>query len=185
MQHSVVASRYAQAFFDLAQEQGSDELHKANSVLSSFKDAVNLSENLSLFIKDPVLTIDEKKSVLKSLLEKFNASPLVNNFFFLLLEKKRLVFISDISEQFSALVDNADGISRGTLTTAVNVSEAHQSEIVQKLEKQTGRKLALNFVVDPSLLGGTVLKIGDIILDSSLATQLNNLSQTIKKGGGE
>ncbi len=182
MQHSVVAARYARAFFELVKGQGSEELHKACSVLMGFKEAVGTSDKFLSFIKDPVLNIDEKKKAIEAILKKLDSSASVCQFFFLLLEKKRLVYIEAIADHFSALIDESEGISRGVLSTAIALDAKRQESIKSALEKQTGRKLALEFSVNPELLGGIVLKVGDTVLDSSLATQLHNFSQTIKRG---
>ncbi len=185
MQESTVAARYAKAFFELVAEQGGQELHKANKTLQSLKASMLGVESLSLCLKDPILSSDEKKKVLTELLKSFEQAPFVPQFCYLLADKQRLELIPVIADQFSVLLDNKEGISRGIITTAVEVDENHKRDIVENLEKQTGRKLLLSYAVDPSLLGGMVLKINDLVLDSSLATQLNNLSQTIKLGGGE
>ncbi len=182
MQNSVVAARYAQAFFDMVKERGVEELHNVCAVLAGFKEAVDSSEELLLLIKNPVLAEEDKKNVVAKVLEKLGANQLSNQFFFLLLEKNRLIYISAIAEQFSTLLDEFEGISRGSLTTAIAMDTKRQDEIKAALEEQTGRKLALSYLVDPKLLGGLVLKVGDIVLDSSISTQLNNFSQTIKRG---
>ncbi len=185
MQESTVAARYSKAFFELVSEQGDKELSKANAVLQGLKASMLGVESLSLCLKDPVLGAEEKKKVLLELLKSFDEAPYVPQFCSLLADKQRLELIPVIADQFSALLDSKEGISRGIITTAVEVDENHKRDIVENLEKQIGRKLVLNYAVDKALLGGMVLKLDDIVLDSSLATQLNNLSQTIKLGGGE
>ncbi len=185
MQQSTVATRYAKAFFELVEEQGMEEVRKACAVLEEFKRAMSESKSLELLAKNPVLTSDEKKKVLQAILVKLEAKSYALQFFNLLVDKQRLDLLPEIANQFRGLLDKAEGISRGVLTTAIALDESRQRSIITNLEKQLGCKLALTFTVDPALIGGTLIKLGDIVLDSSLATQINNLSQTIKRGGGE
>ncbi len=185
MQESTVAARYAKAFFELISEQGVQELQSANNALQGIKTVMQESEPFVFCMKNPALSIDEKKNVLQEVLNKIEVSKYIPQFCYLLADKQRLELMPLIAEQFSILLDSKEGISRGVVATAVAVDENHRRNIAEALEKQTGRKLVLTFTENPALLGGMVLKIGDIVLDSSLATQLNNLSQTIKLGGGE
>ncbi len=185
MQQSAVAARYAQAFFDLTKNQGLAELHKEKDVMAAFKQALLDSKELSFIASNPVFPLEDKKNILKALLLKLNASKELSNFFFLLVDKKRLDIIPQIVEQYTVLLDEQESISRGTLTTAIAIDDSRKKEILEKLEKQTGRKLELDFKVDSSLLGGMILKLGDDTLDSSLAAQLNKLNLQIKRGGGE
>jgi F-type H+-transporting ATPase subunit delta len=80
------------------------------------------------------------------------------------------------------MLDDARGISRGTVTTAVELDDEHMDEIRTKLESQTGRKLVLEFVIDPAIIGGIVLRVGDSVYDASLRAQLDNLRESIKRG---
>ncbi len=185
MQQSKVAIRYAKAFFELLEEQGTKELESAHKILSGLSKAMEDSHELSSFLKSPVIALDGKKKALKEILDVFEATPFALQFFYLLADKKRLEDIPAIAQQFGILLDKLQNVSRGVLTTAVEIDENYQQILQSNLEKQTGRKLVLSYAVDPSLLGGMKLKIDDIVLDSSLATQLYNLNQTIKIGGGE
>lgn len=185
MHQSIVAARYAQALFDLTAGQGAEELSKVSTVLLDFKQSLNDSVEFDSFAKDPIFSCEEKKKVLAAVLQKMDVSSIVLHFFFLLADKQRLGLVSEIALHFRTLLDSKENISRGTLTTAIEIDESHKQSIIASLEKQTGRKLVLTFMVDPTLLGGMVLKVGDVVLDSSLTTQLNKLNHTIKRGGGE
>jgi F-type H+-transporting ATPase subunit delta len=80
------------------------------------------------------------------------------------------------------MLDDARGISRGVVTTAVELDEEHMDAIRTKLESQTGRKLVLEYVIDPAIIGGIVLRVGDSVYDASLRAQLDNLRESIKRG---
>ena len=88
----------------------------------------------------------------------------------------------EIVECFGKLLDEAKGIVRGRLLTAVNLNKDRQAGILAALEKQTSKQLALTFEVDPSILGGVVLQVGDKVLDASLRAQLTILRDIIKRG---
>ena len=80
------------------------------------------------------------------------------------------------------MLDEANGLSRGMVTTAIPLDEAHMDAVKSKLESQTGRKLALEYVVDPAIIGGIVLRVGDMVYDASLRAQLDNLRESVKRG---
>ena len=80
------------------------------------------------------------------------------------------------------MLDEARGISRGVVTTAVELDEARKDSIRTKLESQTERKLELEYVIDPSIIGGVVFQVGDMVYDASLRAQLDNLRESIKRG---
>ena len=87
-----------------------------------------------------------------------------------------------IYSDFSAMLDEARGISRGVVTTAVELDDEHKNSIKNKLESQTERKLELEYVIDPSIIGGIVFRVGDVVYDASLRAQLDNLRESIKRG---
>ena len=88
----------------------------------------------------------------------------------------------EIAEAFGKLLDEAWGVVRGKLLTAVSLSKEQQAGILARLEKQTSKQIALKFEVDPSILGGVVLQVGDNVLDASLRAQLAILRDIIKRG---
>jgi F-type H+-transporting ATPase subunit delta len=126
--------------------------------------------------------VAEKKAVLDGVLADLSISPMVKNFLGLLAEKERLGYLPDIAAYYRTLLDESQGVVRGRLVTAVGLAEARQDQIKTKLEAQTGKKLVLDFAVDPDILGGVVLKVGDKVLDASLRAQLQILKEQIKRG---
>ena len=106
----------------------------------------------------------------------------IKNFCNLLADKERLAAIPDISASFTTLLDDTQGILRGELVSAVELSAAKKKAIAAELEKKSGKKLVLGFAKDESILGGVMLKIGDKVLDASIKAQLQILKETIKRG---
>jgi F-type H+-transporting ATPase subunit delta len=131
---------------------------------------------------NPIFVASEKMAVLDGVLAGLPVSPMVKNFLGLLAEKERLSFLPDIAAYYRTLLDESQGVVRGRLVTAVSLAGARQDQIKSKLEAQTGKKLVLDFAVDPDILGGVTLKVGDKVLDASLRAQLQILKEQIKRG---
>lgn len=179
---NVVSRRYAAALFDLGREAGTSEMEKYGGTLNALSEAVDNSAALSAVFRNPVLTPEEKKNVVLALLNQVEGGPVERRFCELLADKGRLPLLGAIAADYSDMLYDAKGVSRGVLTTAVDLDEARRKEITKQLEKQTGRELELAFAVDEAILGGLTLKIGDMVLDASLRAQLDNLRESIKRG---
>ena len=177
---NAVSRRYASALFNLGKENGT--LDSFAETLDALAGALENSTQLKELMISPVITHEEKKSIIMSMLVQCQAGTAEKNFFSLLADKRRLALIPVIVADFKAMIDEAKGISRGLVTTAIELDNDKKSEILSQLEKQTGRKLVLSYAVDTRILGGIVLKVGDIVYDASLRAQLDNLRESIKRG---
>ena len=182
MNGDIVAQRYAHALFAVGKAEGMPKLELFGEALSELAGILDEAPELVRLFNAPVISITEKRAVLKELLARIKADPMVENFCLLLADKERLSLFGDIVVCFNKLLDEAKGIVRGRLLTAVNLSKERQASILAKLEQQTSKQLALQFAVDPSILGGVVLQVGDKVLDASLRAQLNILRDIIKRG---
>ncbi len=178
----IVAQRYAHALFELGNEKGTEELEQYAAALAALDRMLVEAPELDRLFRAPVITPDEKRRVLHELLDRIGAGDTVRRFCGLLADKERLPLLHDIMKSFTARLDEAKGLARGTLTTAVELDQKRRSALVARLEKQTGKTLVLEFEVDPAVLGGAVLRIGDRVLDASLRAQLDILRDTIKRG---
>ena len=179
---NVVSRRYASALFSIGKEQGLAELERYGASLNALGEAVEKTPKLAEAFRNPVLSAEEKKKVVLSLLDVAGGGAVEQRFCALLADKDRLSLLPAIAADFSVMLDDARGISRGVVTTAVELDDAHQDTIKAKLESQTGRKLELEFVIDPSIIGGVVFRVGDSVYDASLRAQLDNLRESIKRG---
>jgi F-type H+-transporting ATPase subunit delta len=179
---NIVARRYAKALFAFGEKQGAAELQAYGEELSRLAEVLGGSPETLRFFKSPVFNRDEKKSVLGKVLEAAAVRPAMKNFCDLLADKDRLPFLPDIAGAFGKLLDAVNGVVRGRLVTAVELPEARRIDIKNKLEKQAGKQLELDYAVDKGILGGIVLKVGDRVLDASLRAQLDILKETIKRG---
>ena len=177
---NIISRRYAKALFAVADKQGKTEAFGAQ--LGELAGLLSRSPEAVRFFKNPVFSPDEKKSVLNKVAAKVEVDSTLGNFLDLLADKGRLPEIGAMAADFKKMVDDAQGVVSGSLTTAKGIDPKRQTEIKDRLEKQTGRKLELEFAADPEILGGVVLKVGDRVLDASLRAQLNMLKDKIKRG---
>lgn len=182
MTDAIVARRYAGAIFALGKEQGDEALSRYGSDLAALGDMLAVSPKLDAALRSPVISINEKKAVMGKLLKKIKADKTVSNFCLLLADKERLAYLGEIVDWYGKLLDDAKGIIRGTLTTAVELTDNKRAELKAELEKKAGASIELAFDVDASILGGVVLKVGDRVLDASLRAQLAILRETFKRG---
>jgi len=177
---NIVARRYAKALFSLGvKEKAADTFGKD---LEGIAGAMAASPDLLKVFKSPNFNTQEKKTVLKDVVAKMNMAPLSANFLSVLADKGRLDCVPDIQKTYSELLDEASGVVRGKLTTAMELPAGKRQDILSTLEKQSGKKLVLEFSVDPAILGGAVLRVGDKVLDASLRAQLQLLKEQIKRG---
>ena len=181
MSNKVVSRRYASALFSLGRSAGLEELERYGEALRALGEAVAKNPRLEEAFRNPVLSSGEKKKLVLSLLEVAGGET-EQRFCALLADKDRLPLLPDIAEDFGMLLDEAKGLSRGVVTTALELDGARRDAIRAKLESQTGRSLALEYVVDPSIIGGIVLRVGDMVYDASLRAQLDNLRESIRRG---
>jgi F-type H+-transporting ATPase subunit delta len=112
--------------------------------------------------------------------ESVDADATLTSFLNLLIEKKRVDVLPDIAREVQVMVDREENISHGSVTSAVKLNKALLKKIQATLEKITGNKVILETQVDPSIIGGIVAKVGDLVLDGSIRTQLNGLKESIK-----
>ncbi|MFW6324470.1 MAG: ATP synthase F1 subunit delta [Desulfovibrionales bacterium] len=182
MMGNIVARRYARALFAIGQKEGADELQKYGQELSTLAELLHGAPELLRIFKNPIFGTDKKRAVLEKVVERLDLSTIVKNFCFLLAEKDRVAFLPEIQSYYSTLLDEAQGISRGRMVTAFELADARRKEISRKLEEQADRKVILDFEVDEGILGGLVLKMGDMVFDASLRAQLESIKENIKRG---
>ncbi len=182
MTDTVIARRYANALFSIGKQSGLEDLEKYGENLANLEACVVNTPVLDKVFKSPVVTVQEKKSVIKKVLSEMGADTMLTNFCLLLADKNRLSTLKDISNIYGELLDKEKGILRGTLVTAISLDTKKKNAIKKQLEEKAGKNIYLDFSVDKSILGGVVLHVGDRVLDASLRAQLAVLRKTIKRG---
>ncbi len=181
MRISKIAKRYAKALLDIGREDGNYERY--GNELKEF--AKLCSENKDFFnvLASPIFSIEERMKILDSVLEKAGFSEVVNNFLRVLVERKRIGRILEISEYYSVLLDEFLGIARAKIITARPIRKKTLEKLIAALEKFTSKKIKAETEIDESIIGGVVVKIGNLILDGSIVAQLEGLKESLKRSG--
>jgi F-type H+-transporting ATPase subunit delta len=119
---------------------------------------------------------------LLSVIEKLNLSEVARSFLLLVFDKGRIGFLTSINEFYQRLADEVKGIARASLVSAAELPSGIVEKIRVTLSKKTGKDIILEVEQDPSLIGGIVTRIGDLVLDGSIRTQLLNMKESLKRG---
>jgi F-type H+-transporting ATPase subunit delta len=165
-----IARRYAQAYFDLAEEAGAIE--EWGSELSKVAEALSAPEVVQA-LADPRLKARERLTVAGRLLE--GASPQAANLVRLLLEHGRIAVLPQLVTHYRRLADRASGVVRAEVISAIPVSEQEASRIRRTLSDKLGGEVETSIRQDPDILGGLVIRIGDRVIDGSVRTRLQQL----------
>ncbi len=173
-----VARRYAAALFGVAKKRNEVDAIAAN--LHEVSDAVRGSRDLMGVMHHPLLTLDKKKSVLRAVFGG-RVRPDVEKFLFLVVEKKRAIMLPQIVTEFDRLVDEFRGESDAEAVTAVPLSPAQIASLEAALQKKFGVKVRLQTRIDPDVLGGIQVRVGDKFIDATVRTKLERLSEQLKR----
>jgi F-type H+-transporting ATPase subunit delta len=172
-----IAQVYSRALFEAAQEQ--DKLDKLRDQLGEFADALAESRELQTFLFSPYFSAQEKKEGLHKAVS--GADETLLNFLELLIEKHRMPVIFRMRRQFDELWAEANRLLPVEVTSAVELDPKLVDELGKKVEEQTGRRVEVESRVDPDILGGMVLRVGNSILDASIKNRLNQLRREVAK----
>jgi len=176
--NSGLAARYATAIFELAQEDKSiDAVEKDFAVLKSM---IAHSPDLTRLVRAPVFSSEEQAAGLSAIMHRMEAAALTRRFVLLLTEKRRLFALVDIIGAFHTMVAKMRGEVEATVTSARALGDSEIASLKQILKSKLGRDARLEAKVDPSLLGGLVVKVGSRMIDSSLRTKLNGLRAAMR-----
>jgi len=177
---SAIARRYAKALILIGKENGQaetyrDELDRIISLLDG-------ERMLEQAVSNPLYNTASRRNVLQAVLEKLDLSKVINSFLLLLFDKGRITYLRDVSTHYNKLADEQKGIVRADLISATKLSSESFEQIRNSLSKMTGKEVVLEAQEDPSLIGGVVTRIGDLVLDGSIKTQLQNMRESLKRG---
>jgi len=167
------ARRYAEALLGLApDERAVSELRVSLEKLAPVFDRVSVAG-----LRDPSVPMRERIEALTSALR--GEPDVIRSLLILLLETDRIALVPQIALAFGDLVDQREGIAKARITTAVALDEPARRELVQRLEHESGRRLRATFAVDPTLIGGARVQIGDHLIDSSVHAKLIALGRQL------
>jgi len=178
---SGLAERYATALFELAEdEKGLAELEADVDRFATMHDQ---SDDLQSFIRSPVHSAEEQVRAIAGVLDKAEIKGLVANFLKVAAANRRLFAVPDMITAFRRMLAEHRGEAAAEVTSAEPLSEAHLAALKDALKQALGKDVAIDARVDPSLIGGLIVKVGSRMIDSSLKTKLNSLKLAMKEVG--
>jgi F-type H+-transporting ATPase subunit delta len=175
-----MAGRYAAALFDLANEQ--NKVSEVENDLAKFQQLYDESADLARLVKSPVIAADDQTRALGLVLERAGVGTLTRNFLALVARNRRLFAAPDMARAYRALAAKARGEVTAEVASAHALTNAQAAALKQTLKEAVGKDVSLATRVDPSLLGGLIVKLGSRMVDSSLKTKLAGLSLSLKGG---
>ena len=170
-----IAQVYARSLFQVAREQ--DKLDVVRDELGQVSEILEENHDMRLFFFSPYFSTEEKREGLRSTIE--GADPVTMNLLDVLVENHRLPVVPRIRREYERLWRDANDLLPVTVTSAVELDDAVVARIGEEIGRQTGRKVELTRTVDPSIVGGFIVRVGNSILDSSIKNRLENLRKQI------
>jgi ATP synthase F1 delta subunit len=170
-----IAQVYARSLFQVAKER--DVLDEVHDQLTEFADALNSNRDLAVFFFSPYFSGQEKKEGLKRAVT--GADPFLMNFLEALIERHRMPVIFRIRARFEELWDEERRLLPVEVTSSVELDKGTVDSIGERIGEQTGRTVELSSKVDPEILGGIVLRVGNFVLDASIRNRLNQLRKQV------
>lgn len=180
MASSAVARRYARALFSLAKEdrRGRETREELATLSQLFEQSGELRDALLT----PLYPVKQRGAILRAVAEREGLSRLITNFFSFLIDQRRLVNLPGIREEFERLLDEESGLLTAEVVSATPLDERRKDRLRRALSERTGYEVRLELSVDPDLLGGATAKVGDLVFDGSIRTQLAQLRANLTKG---
>lgn len=178
---SGVAGRYATALFELGLEEKA--LEQIEVDLNRFGEALDAVDDLARLVKSPVFSAEEQGRALAAILDELKIEGLTKNFLLLVSKNRRLFAVPDMMTAFRAMLAAHRGETSATVTAASKLTEAQVTALKQALQAALGKDVMLDQRVDPSLIGGLMVKVGSRMIDTSLRTKLTSLKHAMKEVG--
>lgn len=179
MIENLIGKRYAEALSDSISE--SSGLNSALENLRDFTSALDSDTELSPFFAHPSIPGDKKIAMVRDICERLSVEANVRNLLLTLTERKKILYLRNITEYFEKVVDNRLNNVRVQVTSASELNLASVERLTSSLSRILGKTVLLTQDVEPSLLAGVVLRIGDLVVDASVKNRLALLKRTIEK----
>ena len=172
---SETSERYSRALFEVAKE--TSDLEKIEKDIKIFQSLLNSSLEIKNFIHNPTQSKDNQNNVIGLLAEKLSFSKNLKNFFFLLIEKRRIFFIAKIIDSFLKLCSQKRGEVKASLISSKELSEVEIENISKDLSSTMGSTIKFDYKVDKELIGGLKLQLGSFMIDTSIKNKLKKYEQ--------
>lgn len=174
MNGSRAAIRYAKAILSFALEQQKEV--EVNNDMLLVANTIQDSKELQLLLNSPVLKTELKKSALKEIFAS-KTSALTIGLINLLIDNKRLPILEDVAKKYTVIYDSLKGIEVAKVTTAVPLTEELNQQVLQKVIEITGKQATIESIINPDIIGGFILRVGDIQYDASVSNKLQVLKR--------
>jgi ATP synthase F1 delta subunit len=172
-----IAAVYARSLFEVAKEQG--KLDDVRSQLGEFADAMRADHDLQVFFFSPYFSTEEKRDGLDRAVT--GADPILLNFFRLLIENHRMPVIFRVRQDYDELWEHENRLLPVQITSAVELDRATVKQIGDRIAEQTGQRVDLSATVEPDILGGIVVRVGNQVLDASVRNRLEQLRKQVAR----
>ena len=172
-----IAEVYSRALFEVAKED--DVLDRVHDELGEFAEALSTDRNLQVFLFSPYFSSEEKRDGVRRIVS--DADERLTNFLELLAERHRMPALFRIRRSFDAMWAEENKLLPVSVTSAVELDEGIVEEIGSEIEEQTGRRVELSASVDPDVLGGLRLQVGNMVLDATVRNRLDQLRKQVAK----
>ena len=176
---SGVAQRYASALFELARDESALESVEAD--LAAFRGLLNDSADLRRLVSSPVFSADDQERAVGAVTDKAGITGLVGNLVRLIARNRRLFTLPDIITGFQAMLAGHRGEITADVTSARPLSDAQTSALKAAMKASLGKDVTIDSRVDPTILGGLIVKVGSRMIDSSIKTKLNIMKSRLKE----
>ncbi len=180
MINSSLAKRYAKALLEIGREDGNQRSYGGE--LAALAELLASSPELMATLANPAISPEERGGLLGVFLSRLGCGPMVGNLARLLLDRGRMSLLPAVGQAYAELLDQAEGVVRARVVSAAPLDEAALARLKAALAAMAGREVRLEVSQDPKLVGGVVTRIGDRVLDGSLATQLRGLTESLRRG---
>lgn len=178
MSNSTVAYRYAKSLIDFASEK--KVVNEVYTDMALFKGVCDENRQFMAVMANPIVRHDKKKAILKKVFEN-NVNPVTYSIFDVLTRKNREGILYSIAVEFEKLYDKLNGIQKASVSTVEPLTAEQKAEFAKIVSEATGKKVEIEEKIDSSLIGGYLLKVGDLQIDTSVRKKLNNLKLTLSK----
>lgn len=165
--------QYATALADIVLEQGAAE--PAKKQLADFRAAFEECAELRNFLASPAIPREAKHGVIEKLAARLGSTKVVRNFLFVIVDNQRVHLFPKIVDLFEQVLQKRQGVAEAEVASAVELNQKQKTALVETLERLSGKKIQAKYALEPGLLGGAVVRIGDTIYDGSIQNRLNQL----------
>ena len=176
-----IAKRYATALFDLASE--TDDISSLEKNVETLTQAIDESPDLNSLISSPIYSRDQQKNAIGAIAKKMGVSAVMINALSLMAEKRRLFVVPTFLSVLKDLISESKNEITAEVVSAQSLSKGQVEKLGKSLKNNFGKDVKVNATVDPTLIGGMVVKVGSRMIDTTIRAKLNSLQNTMKEVG--